>query len=250
MKKTVFARNKAGGDPTPVYFKLQKTLLKEIESGHWEPGAGIPPERKLAEIHNVSIGTVKKAILNLVHEGYLFRIQGKGTFVAGTVLRRENLRYYRCMSDFRSQEAAIKINFLDLKKTRGLSLINQYLKIRRSQGLFELRRYFTSNGNPIIYTISYLPQNFFPGLENFPRSRFERIPFFLALEQSYGLPTIFNRELISIASADSRIAKVLNVKPNTSLLYIEMLAYTYKEKSYEYRQSYCLTDSRKVYREW
>jgi GntR family transcriptional regulator len=225
VKKTVFARNKVGGDPTPVYFKLQKTLQKEIESGHWEPGAGIPPERKLAEIHNVSIGTVKKAILNLVHEGYL-------------------------MTDFRSQEAAIKINFLDLKKTRDLSLINQYLKIRRSQGLFELRRYFTSNGNPIIYTISYLPQNFFPGLENFPRSRFERIPFFLALEQSYGLPTIFNRELISIASADSRIAKVLNVKPNTPLLHIEMLAYTYKEKSYEYRQSYCLTDSRKVYREW
>ena len=250
MKKSVFAHNKVDGDPIPVYFKLQKILQKEIENGRWEPGAGIPPERKLAEIHKVSIGTVKKAILNLVHEGYIYRIQGKGTFVAGTALRRENMRYYRYLTDFRSQEAAIKIHFLDLKKINGIRFINQYLKIRQKQGLFELRRFFTSNGKPLIYTVSYLPQKLFPDLENFPRTRFERIPIFISLEQSYGLPTIYNRELISVASADARVAKSLNVKQKAPLLFIEMLAYTYQDKPYEYRKSYCLTDSKKVFREW
>jgi len=250
MKKAVFAHNKVDGDPIPVYFKLQKTLQKEIESGHWEPGAGIPPERKLAEIHKVSIGTVKKAILNLVHEGYIYRIQGKGTFVAGTALRRENMRYYRCLTDFRSREASIKIHFLDLKIIKGIRLINQFLKIRQNQGLFELRRFFTSKGKPLIYTVSYLPQKLFPDLENFPRTRFERIPIFISLEQSYGLPTIYNHELISVASADARVAKSLNIKQKTPLLCIEMLAHTYQDKPYEYRKSYCLTDSKKVFREW
>jgi len=250
MKKAVFAHNKVDGDPIPIYFKLQKILQKEIENGRWEPGAGIPPERKLAEIHKVSIGTVKKAILNLVHEGYIYRIQGKGTFVAGTALRRENMRYYRYLTDFRSQEASIKIHFLDLKKIKGIRFINQFLKIRQKQGLFELRRFFTSNGKPLIYTVSYLPQKLFPDLENFPRTRFERIPIFISLEQSYGLPTIYNRELLSVASADARVAKSLNVKQKTSLLCIEMLAYTYQDRPYEYRKSYCLTDSKKVFREW
>lgn len=250
MKKAVFAHNKVDRDPIPVYFKLQKILQKEIENGRWEPGAGIPPERKLAEIHKVSIGTVKKAILNLVHEGYIYRIQGKGTFVAGTALRRENMRYYRYLTDFRSQEASIKIHFLDLKKINDIRFINQYLKIRQKQGLFELRRFFTSNGKTLIYTVSYLPQKLFPDLENFPRTRFERIPIFISLEQSYGLPTIYNRELISVASADARVAKSLNVKQKAPLLFIEMLAYTYQDKPYEYRKSYCLTDSKKVFREW
>ena len=151
----------------------------------------------------------KKAILNLVHEGYLFRIQGKGTFVAGTTLRRENMRYYRYLTDFKSQEAAIKIHFLDLKKIKGICLINQFLKIRQKQGLFELRRFFTSNGKPIIYTVSYLPQKLFPDLENFPRTRFERIPIFISLEESYGLPTIFNRELIGVETPDARVAEAL-----------------------------------------
>lgn len=250
MKRNVLAHNKVGGNPIPVYFKLQKALQKEIETGHWEPGEAIPPERKLAEIHKVSIGTVKKAILNLVYEGHLFRVQGKGTFVAGTVLRRENLRYYRYMADFKSQEAAIKIHFLDLKKAKGIRLINQYLKIRQNHDLYKFRRFFSSNGIPVIYTVSYLSQKLFPDLEKFPRSRFERIPIFISLEQSYGLPTIFNRELISLASADAQVAKVLNIKQGTSILCIEMLAYTYKDKPYEYRQSYCLTDHKKVYREW
>jgi GntR family transcriptional regulator len=70
------------------------------------------------------------------------------------------------------------------------------------------------------------------------------------LEQSYGLPTIYNRELISVASADARVAKSLNVKQKAPLLFIEMLAYTYQDKPYEYRKSYCLTDSKKVFREW
>ncbi|MCK5203385.1 MAG: GntR family transcriptional regulator, partial [Desulfobacterales bacterium] len=64
LKRTSIARNKFNGDPTPVYFQLQKKLLKEIEDGRWSPGQIIPPERALAESHRLSVGTVKKAILN------------------------------------------------------------------------------------------------------------------------------------------------------------------------------------------
>ncbi len=81
---------KTDGLPIPAYYRLQMTILEDIEKGRWRPGECIPAERSLAELHNISIGTVKKALLNLVHEGYLHRIQGKGTFVAGTTLRRES----------------------------------------------------------------------------------------------------------------------------------------------------------------
>lgn len=41
----------------------------------------IPSERTLWETHEVSRGTVRKAVDALVEEGLLERVQGRGTFV-------------------------------------------------------------------------------------------------------------------------------------------------------------------------
>lgn len=243
-------RNRPAGNPTPAYFKLQKQLQDEIESGRLTPGERIPPERRLAEIHKVSIGTVTKAILNLVNQGYLYRIQGSGTFVAGTTLRRESLRYYRSLREFGDDEADLKITLLELKPLKSIDPINRYLKIEKSQGVYQLRRVLVSGERPMVYSISYLPQKMFKGLEKFPSSRFEKIPLYLAVEESYGLPTIFNRELLSVVPAESDITTTLTIQEGTPLLLIEMLAFTYKERPYEYRQSYCLTDIRKIFREY
>ena len=90
----------------------------------------------------------------------------------------------------------------------------------------------------------------FPKLDEFPKHKFERVPIFISLERSYGLPTIFNRELFGAASADEEISNLLEIKEENPILLIEMLAYTYQEKPYEYRQSYCLTESKRVFREW
>ncbi len=244
------SKRKTDKDFVPAYFKLQKKLLEDIETGRLEPGSSIPPERRLAEIHQVSIGTVKKAILNLVDDGYLHRVQGSGTFVTGTELARESLRYYRFLDSFRGKETKIKIQFLELNEVNGLKPISQYLKIRQNQPLYELKRIFLSGKKPIIYTVSYMPVKMFPKLDTFPKHKFERVPIFISLEQSYGLPTRSNRELFGATTADKEVASVLNLKKESPLLLIEMIAYTYQERPYEYRLSYCLTDTKRVYREW
>lgn len=243
-------RRRTTGNPTPAYFKLQRQLQDEIESGRLAPEERVPPERRLAELHKVSVGTVTKAILNLVNQGYLYRVQGSGTFVAGTTLRRESLRYYRSLREFGDEEADLKITLLELKSLEGIDPINRRLKIESSQGLYQLRRLLVSEGKPVVYSISYLPQKLFPGLEKFPSSCFEKIPLYSFVEESYGQPTIFNRELLSVLSAESNVATTLAIQEGTPLLLIEMLAFTYKERPYEYRQSYCLTDIRKIFREY
>ena len=242
--------NKRLGDSTPVYLKLQTKIQSEIENGRLSPGDCIPPEKELAQMHQVSVGTVKKAILNLANEGYLYRIQGRGTFVAGTTMRRENLRYYCCLNAFGGKEASLKIKFLELKKTDGIEQINCYLKIRHNQGLYELRRLFISNKKPLIYCVSYFPEKLFEGLETFQTNRFERIPLYLLLEKKYGLPTTSNRELIGTVKTDEDCSKILKVPQGTSVLFIEMVSFTYRKKPYEYRQSFCITDTHKFLREY
>jgi len=247
--KTTLLGKKNAADPTPVYFKLQQLLLKEIENGRWTPGESIPPERVLAKSHHLSIGTVKKAIINLVNAGYLYRIQGKGTFVAGMALQPESLRYYRFLENFDDHEVELKIKLLDLRATRGIEPVNHFLHLRADQRLFKITRLFYFDSQPVVYCISYLPQKMFEDLESLAQQKFENIPLYIALEEIYGLPTILNKELVSAIPAAGAAAKKLKIRKGSPVLLIEMLSFTYKQTPYEYRKSYCLTDAKAIFRE-
>ncbi|MBF0558188.1 MAG: GntR family transcriptional regulator [Nitrospirae bacterium] len=61
--------------------QLTRIILDEIHSGRWELGSQILTEEDLCKKYNVSKITVRQAINNLVSDGYLIKIQGKGTFV-------------------------------------------------------------------------------------------------------------------------------------------------------------------------
>ena len=235
--------------PLPVYYRLQVEIQNEIESGRWKPGESIPTEKVLAETHKVSIGTVKKALLNLVFEGYLYRIQGKGTFVAGTTLRRESLRYYRLLEHFENTEADLKVKFLELAEMRCFAPVMHYLNLNHRQKLYKIKRVFSSGKKPVVYTVSYLPHNMFKKLDQLPKTLFEKVTLYRMLEQKYGLPTIYNHELFQIGRADADIADILKIEADAPILFIEMLSFTYKDRPYEYRQAFCHTGRLKLFRE-
>lgn len=234
-------------NPTPVYYQVQLALKKQIEEGHWLPGEKIPTEKKLADLYSLSTGTIRQAIMNLVNEGYLYRVAGKGSFVQGTVLRRKNLRYYRMLSHFQDDdEANLTIKFLSLKKIDPGQDQIRCLNLRQNQKIYKLSRLFYCNNRPTIHSISYLPCNMFNRLEKIPFAAFENAPIYTVLEDHYGITTVHNKELFSSTTSDSKNAKILDTEIGSSLLLIEMLSYTYREKIYEYRKSFCLTEKQKI----
>lgn len=68
--------------PVPKHAQLRAILLDQIETA-WEPHTATPSERELMAQFGVSRATVREAIRQLVEEGKLYRVHGKGTFVAG-----------------------------------------------------------------------------------------------------------------------------------------------------------------------
>lgn len=232
--------------PIPAYYHLQLTMQKEIEQGNWTPGEQIATERQLALEHGLSIGTVKKAITNLVNQGYLYRIQGKGTFVAGTEMRRKHIRYYKMLRNPKDKPANLNIEFLSIKRIPGRLPDSKYLQTPLSQDLFEIRRMFSWQGNPLILTVSMLPATMFPDLDKQDKAFFDHNLLYVALEQSYGMTTVSNQELFSAIAATQELAATLGVMEGKPLLFLEMLSFTYKKKPYEYRKAYCLSDDRKI----
>ena len=64
---------------TPLFYQLVNVLRDSVKE--MEDGSRFFTERELSLQYGVSRGTVVRAVNQLVDEGYLYRIQGKGTFV-------------------------------------------------------------------------------------------------------------------------------------------------------------------------
>lgn len=65
----------------PTYEKIKAYIREKIEDGTYKPNERVPSVNELPGMFNTSRNTAVRAIIDLVHEGLLYRIQGKGTFV-------------------------------------------------------------------------------------------------------------------------------------------------------------------------
>lgn len=72
-----------------MYFQVKEMLRKGILRGDWKPGELLPTEEAFCKLFGVSRVTVSRAINDLVNEGLIVRVQGKGTFVAGPGAKNE-----------------------------------------------------------------------------------------------------------------------------------------------------------------
>lgn len=72
----------------PLYHQLKLHIEGQIRSGAWQPGDQVPSESELGGQFRVSRTTVRQALGELVNQGLLTRIQGKGTFVAQPRIRQ------------------------------------------------------------------------------------------------------------------------------------------------------------------
>ncbi|NQX61603.1 GntR family transcriptional regulator [Paenibacillus qinlingensis] len=65
-----------------MYIQLKTYIMNQIQQGIWQPGDKLPSENELAEQFDVSRITVKNAMADIVEQGLIYRIQGKGSYIA------------------------------------------------------------------------------------------------------------------------------------------------------------------------
>jgi len=77
-----FHVNITTGSGTPIYRQIVEQVRLGVATGVLAPGDALPSVRGLAEKHVVNPNTVAKAYAELVRDGVLDSLQGKGFFVA------------------------------------------------------------------------------------------------------------------------------------------------------------------------
>jgi len=230
------------------YRLVQDGLTNRIEKGEYAPGDRIPTEKELARLYGVSVGTVKTALLQMVHQGLLHRIQGKGSFVSGSLIGRDQLRLYHFVEGFDDDDAPLQVRFLALHVgVRDLEAA-RWLRLKSGETMFRIDRVFAMGATPVVWTSSFLPQRLFAGLEQLPREVFETKPLYRLVEERYRLPTLRYQEMFSAVLSDGESGPPLAVPAGFPLLKIEMLALSFRDRPIEYRLSLCRTDRARLFR--
>ncbi len=66
----------------PAYQTLRDQIRDDIAAGHYRDGARLPTESELVARHGLSRQTVRRAFQDLVAEGVVFRVPGRGTYAS------------------------------------------------------------------------------------------------------------------------------------------------------------------------
>jgi GntR family transcriptional regulator len=69
--------------PAPLYEQLAKIIRHEIEAGIFEPHDSLPSETSLQEQHEISRGTVRRALVVLRDQGLIITLPGRRSVVSG-----------------------------------------------------------------------------------------------------------------------------------------------------------------------
>src|SRR6056297_2501476 len=123
----------------PQYVKIKNYIKENIKQGKIEPGGRIPSEKELGDIFNVSRITATTAVRDLVNEGIVYRIQGKGTFV--TEKNVEDIRKHRFYG-FENDSSLTKGEHktLEKKKIKADEELSEKLDVSLNEELYEIVR--------------------------------------------------------------------------------------------------------------
>ena len=73
---------KSASKYAPLYLKLKQEIIRKIRAGEYSPAQQLPTTVELMQIYEVSDGTVKRAMRELVYEGSIYTVNGKGSYVS------------------------------------------------------------------------------------------------------------------------------------------------------------------------
>ena len=69
-------------DPRPIYLQIKESVVRLILSGALPTDEKIPSVRELAGSLAINPNTIQRAYRELEHEGFIYSVTGRGSFVA------------------------------------------------------------------------------------------------------------------------------------------------------------------------
>lgn len=216
-----------------LHHQIKEDLFLHLRSERFTPGLALPSEESLCEHYGVSRGTLRRAIADLVSEGYLERYRGRGTFVSRPKLESGVVGAY---NRFHVVGPALDPGgrVLFCRRIRAAKDVAAMLDVAPGVPLWMLERVRFTNRQPVSLQTSFLPHNLCPGLARHNLAEHHLID---VLRDAYGVHVASAVEYVEPTLADGHAARHLGVRVRTPLFQIERTTYTAVGVIVEYRRA-------------
>jgi len=201
--------------PVPKHVQLRR-ILETLVTKELRPDAPIPSERELMARYNVSRMTVREAIGKLVGEGRLYRVRGKGTFVAPPRVD-SMLELTSFTEDMRRRGLEPSTVVLRSVEAVPPEPVRQALGLTATQSAYRIERLRIADGVPMALESGWYDAESAPGLLDRDLSG----SLYSILARSYGIVIDAATQVMRSEIADAQTARVLGVAVGAPLLVLE-----------------------------
>lgn len=220
---------------TPIYFQLKQILKNGIQDGEYLPGQLLPSERELCAQYDISRMTARQAINELQNEGYLYKIQGKGTFVSSHKIEQNLALLTSFSEDMQRMGRQPGSKILAIENLRADTEIADKLQIDVGKNVLLLSRLRYAGTQPISIENSYLNADLIKridtgGADNFSLYRYLREELHIQLASAH--------ETIETTPITGKRAKLLEVPENAAGLLMERITRNENNTPIEYVKSF------------
>lgn len=244
--QTAVSRRAAGPRGRPLWAQLRQTLIDRIASGGLGPHARLPSEAELCAEFGVSRTVVREALNQLVVERRVYKIQGKGSFVADA---RED-------QDFVGSKIAFSGDFIGKSHVVNRRTLVQSLRPASEREARMLRlepdethvvgldRLLTVDGTPRMLVYTALRPTVVPGMETLPM---HSKPLYETLRRQYGVVFDKAERWIEAVAASGAVAELLEVAPGAPVLRIDSLSSIAGDLMVEFYTAYHRSDQARLH---
>lgn len=151
------------------YTQVKNYVLGGISDGSWGTGERVPSENELVDLCGVSRMTARRALQELLLEGTLIRIKGKGSFVAQEKQQSSLLQINSIANEIRQQGHSHRSALLELVRETATQEIANAMKMDNEGQIYHSQVLHYQNDVPIqlehrwvlpVAAMDYINQNF------------------------------------------------------------------------------------------
>ncbi|QGG46238.1 GntR family transcriptional regulator [Heliorestis convoluta] len=219
---------------SPIYYQIEEWVKAQIENNTFKIDKLIPSEREFIERLGVSRHTVRQAIGNLVNQGYLYRIPGKGTFVKDRNLIIKENRYTSFSEDMAYIGKNLVNEVLSLEYQEASKSIANRLTIDEKNPVIKVRRIRKVDQLPLAYEMVFISQKIVPELPE-EKARTSLLQFY---EQEKDLKIGYASETVEAVLVTEKTAELLGLPLFSPLLLVRTKLFLDNGQQVHYMKSY------------
>jgi GntR family transcriptional regulator len=139
-------------DFTPRYYEIEQSLRERVD--RLEADSALPSEAQLCEEFGVSRMTARAAVQRLVQDGLVYRVPGRGTFVAAARANRTAGHVLSFSDEMRRKGRVPSSRVIERRHRQATDVEERRLGVRE---VVVLRRVRLADGRPLVLERAVFP---------------------------------------------------------------------------------------------